>query len=111
MGAFMEPVFLKAKWFMLENGDLVASHDYSHDMGRYTDKGEGWCGRLSAPGCMDCTDWLGPYATEIEAAQELEATYEVCSHCGMEIEESDATECPHCEETYAGDVQQGEEEE
>lgn len=34
---------------------------------------KGFFARLSAPGYMDATDWLGPYATEDEA---FEALYE-----------------------------------
>lgn len=35
----------------------------------------GWFARLSAPGYMDCTDWIGPYDTEEEAVEECEALY------------------------------------
>jgi hypothetical protein len=35
----------------------------------------GWCARLSAPGYMDRTDWVGPFDTELEAALELERMY------------------------------------
>ena len=34
----------------------------------------GWYARLSAPGYLDCTDWVGPYDTEEEA---LEALFDV----------------------------------
>jgi len=33
---------------------------------------EGWFTRLSAPGYMDATDWMGPFETEEEAMAELE---------------------------------------
>ena len=34
---------------------------------------KGWAARLSAPGYLDCTDWMGPYTSEAEALAELEA--------------------------------------
>lgn len=30
-------------------------------------KRTGWYARLSAPGYLDCTDWVGPFETEEEA--------------------------------------------
>lgn len=51
----------------------------------YTENGEpdastvelvcGWCGRYSAPGYMDRTDWCGPFDTEREAREETIARY------------------------------------
>ena len=35
----------------------------------------GWFARLSAPGYLDATDWLGPYDTEEEAAEALLDAY------------------------------------
>lgn len=35
----------------------------------------GYCGRYSAPGYMDCTDWCGPYETEKEAEKEAREIY------------------------------------
>lgn len=35
----------------------------------------GWFARYSAPGYMDCTDWMGPYDTEEEAAKECKEMY------------------------------------
>lgn len=40
-----------------------------------TDRREGWFYRLSAPGYMDCTDWSGPYASEVEAARACVSEY------------------------------------
>lgn len=37
----------------------------------------GWYSRLSAPGYMDATHWLGPYQTEAEALQAIMDEYEV----------------------------------
>jgi hypothetical protein len=39
------------------------------------DLGPGWYYRLSAPGYLDCTDWYGPFATEIEAMKECIEVY------------------------------------
>jgi len=36
---------------------------------------KGWFCRLSAPGYMDCTEWSGPYETEQEAIEALDAMY------------------------------------
>ena len=52
--------------------------DKSDQRGIFPDENDphnaGWHARLSAPGYLDCTDWIGPYATEDEA---LEALYEL----------------------------------
>ena len=32
---------------------------------------QAWGSRLSAPGYMDCTEWIGPCDSEEEAAREL----------------------------------------
>ena len=37
----------------------------------------GWYGRLSAPGYLDCTDWDGPYLTEVAALSSVQSFYEV----------------------------------
>jgi len=38
--------------------------------------GFGWIARLSAPGFLDCTDWVGPFETAEKAARELLELYE-----------------------------------
>lgn len=48
----------------------------------------GWCARLSAPGYMDCTEWVGPFDTELEAALELERMYRY--DCGDGEDEAEA---------------------
>ena len=35
----------------------------------------GWYARLSAPGYMDATDWIGPFDSEDESLQALYETY------------------------------------
>lgn len=42
---------------------------------------EGFYSRLSAPGYLDCTDWLGPFKTEKQAKRELCDTYGLCPYC------------------------------
>ena len=36
---------------------------------------QGWFARYSAPGYLDCTDWMGPYETEDEAIAECKELY------------------------------------
>lgn len=55
---------------------------------------EGWCSRLSAPGYSDCTEWSGPFETEVEAMahicdmHEIDGDGEDGAYYGTE------TECP-----------------
>jgi len=46
---------------------------------------EGWYGRLSAPGYLDCTSWIGPYATEQECMTAVCDEWEVDAN-GNELE-------------------------
>jgi hypothetical protein len=62
--------------------DLVGDNPEREDFRDYVDgepleytRVEGWFCRYSAPGYMDCTDWIGPYETEEEAIEECEALY------------------------------------
>ena len=41
----------------------------------------GWYCRESAPGYLDCTDWCGPYDTEVEAISEYCDMHEICETC------------------------------
>ena len=38
-------------------------------------KRKGWYARLSAPGYTDCTDWSGPFKTELDGHAHLEEMY------------------------------------
>lgn len=40
--------------------------------------------RLSAPGYMDCTEWSGPFDTEVEARLYLADTYDIDPYSGEE---------------------------
>ncbi len=54
---------------------------------------KGWYVRLSAPGYMDCTDWMGPYSTEEDGIVELCEFYECDTEGESEgSEEYDDTE-------------------
>ena len=46
---------------------------------------DGWFARLSAPGYMDATDWLGPYESEKEAAEEVMSLFD-CDEDGNDID-------------------------
>jgi len=45
----------------------------------------GWYWRLSAPGYMDCTDWMGPERTLTDAKRALLREYEVHPDTGDEL--------------------------
>lgn len=57
----------------------------------------GYFHRLSAPGYLDCTDWIGPFESLELARADFIETYSVCPDCGEDIGES---YCP-CFETRA----------
>lgn len=42
---------------------------------RYNPDSAGWYSRFSAPGYLDCTDWIGPFKSENEALIELWEMY------------------------------------
>ncbi len=59
-----------AEWRHLQDfleGDRIAG----------VERVEGYFGRLSAPGYLDCTEWDGPYATAEEALAALKEQYGV----------------------------------
>lgn len=43
-----------------------------------------WGARLSAPGYLDATDWIGPFKTQEEAEQELIELYDTDDDCEEE---------------------------
>ena len=49
---------------------------------------EGWYGRLSAAGYLDCTDWYGPFKSARDALREVRDTYEV-DEDGEELPDAD----------------------
>jgi len=42
---------------------------------------QGWYARFSAPGYMDCTDWVGPCGSAEAAFDELAEVHDVCRSC------------------------------
>lgn len=75
MPMFMEPQCVHGTWLVTD--DDVIPEGYVTDLndalsGEYV---TGWCARLSAPGYMDRTDWVGPFDTAVEAAEELGRMY------------------------------------
>ena len=64
----------------LDNGFMVPelSHLSEDEAREYLDDPEateGLYARLSAPGYLDCTDWIGPFEHEWKAYAELLGTY------------------------------------
>lgn len=59
------------------------------EIAEYAENGEcytieqvtGYAGRLSAPGYIDCTEWMGPYDSAEEARREVIAQYDLCPAC------------------------------
>lgn len=49
----------------------------------------GYFCRLSAPGYMDCTEWTGPFATEVGARLYLADTYDIDPYTGEEADAND----------------------
>src|SRR5580692_9842848 len=71
----------------IENKNIVWSQGPVFVVADYTDarveeiksieRKEGFYSRLSAPGYLDCTDWIGPYKTSKEALDAVKEEYEV----------------------------------
>jgi hypothetical protein len=55
--------------------DWILNHCPVEEADRLEDETRGWLVRLSAPGYMDCTDWMGPFETEEEAVQAIVDAY------------------------------------
>jgi hypothetical protein len=54
--------------------------------------------RLSAPGYLDATDWIGPFKTEADARAGLSDAYDVCGECGEDMGTIEGSLCPRCKE-------------
>ena len=81
--SFMEPQVELWDWFIYEDehgGTTAVDHDYLHDIPPMCivdvieQRCTGYGARLSAPGYMDCTDWV-VFDTEQEAIDYLAETY------------------------------------
>lgn len=64
---------------------LIATHNGSYN------QVEGWFVRFSAPGYMDCTDWNGPYDSDLHAIRELDEQYGPIED--QDLENTDFTTC------------------
>jgi hypothetical protein len=92
-GSFMQPETLRTAWLRIETTEggesvLACAHDVSAQeleaarrSGSVDELGTMWCARLSAPGYLDATDWIGPFETESEALAELARMHDMCAHC------------------------------
>ena len=57
----------------LESGFMSPRFEYFTDPSEISEEeynGAGWYHRLSANGYMDCTDWTGPFDSELDAARD-----------------------------------------
>ena len=88
--SFMKIATYHGHWQRINNtreGDLLIPEEYAEYPGNedaakaYGVDPEdvetifGWGARYSAPGYMDCTDWVGVYETEEEAVEECREIY------------------------------------
>lgn len=55
--------------------DIILTQNICEDNTLDYETVEGWFGRLSASGYMDCTEWSGPYQSEEEALRSIEELY------------------------------------
>lgn len=67
--------------------------DYCEDEPQRAEIIDGWGARLSAPGFLDCTDWM-ICASQEEAKRELAEQYELCHVCLSEVNCSEDFACP-----------------
>ena len=70
---------------------------------------QGWGARLSAPGYLDCTDWLGPYESIEQATEALdEAWGTACVGCGERVGPGNAdAPCDGCYEDVSWQTHDG----
>ena len=61
---------------------------------------EGYWTRLSAPGYMDATSWLGPFTSREDAEEAISEAYDVCPVCGRDEHDAEFQEgtrrCTDC---------------
>jgi len=81
--AFMEPQTDKLNQ---DDCDLI---NENREPGDDYKRKPGWYWRLSASGYMDCTEWSGPFETELRATIDMFETYETMDECGDELAEDD----------------------
>jgi len=82
----MKPEIVYSRWTIIDGIDGVrlypddisimeAIEDYGIDGICSIEVNYGWCGRLSMPGYLDCTEWVGPFTCDQFAADYIHETY------------------------------------
>ena len=56
----------------------------------------GYSGRLSAPGYMDCTEWMGPFDFPDQARRAVIETYDICPACEDHADSPNVGVSPAC---------------
>ena len=93
--AFMKVETAYGEWFVYESrheGIMTIPHECIEDIPEedvvevVCQRCSGWCSRLSAPGYLDCTEWMGPYEEERQAIEDCCELYSV-DEDGNDIEE------------------------
>lgn len=94
---FMEPEIEYNRWCIGEtkhHETIIVPFEYRHDVVWWDSQGyrieDGWCARLSAPGYLDCTDWIGVYSNKNAAMAALRELYDLCELCD---EDEGSCEC------------------
>ena len=94
--SFMQPMTSYAdRWVRIDNkygeGEVMDADDAPKlgDGETVEELGAGWCARLSAPGYMDRTEWIGPYKTEARAIKALDEAVDLCPTCHEDHEGED----------------------
>lgn len=83
--AFMRPV---AQYFTAEEAEEYTEGECAQ---------AGWYSRLSAPGYLDCTDWVGPFETEDDALRDCMEAYDVDENGDdLPVEDEELYECVAC---------------
>ena len=76
----------------------VCTEDCCYNAGEYTvEIVEGFGARLSAPGYMDCTEWV-VFDTEENARAYLVSTYELCPEDLHDHSDDEDDRCEHCDD-------------
>ena len=80
--SYMESQVYFARWGRVEgpDGDYWTEYNGEEDIVEWR---EGWSARNSAPGYLDCTEWIDPQPTPAGALRELSQSYGV--YCEMNV--------------------------
>ena len=101
----MEPEFYQGRMWVVTTdsgvgyypASLFTRKEVTADLEPYDliEEEEGWWARLSEPGCLDCTEWIGPCESAAAARAELAEAFNLCPECLGELDED--YRCPECE--------------